>query len=250
MKVIAHAHTTFSNDGELSPQQLADLAESRGFHAVLMSDHFESLTADRFYRLVEECESIKNCLMVPGYERSWRGYHVLAFGVDQWFDDRDLGAWANDVKGAGGITVMAHPTRYRHRIPEDILSICDAIEVWNSKPGYDGSSAPNPRGYRLLGTDRYPMCGQDIHGLRHVTSVAVELKRTCSSGPQIIDCLKRGEYLMTNDFLHFGTVLPGHVRGILATFHACRSVAVGCAIKAWPTLGKLKRGISRTLQAK
>ena len=48
---MAHAHTLFSGDGELSPQQLADLARGQGFAAVLVADHFESLSPERFAEL-------------------------------------------------------------------------------------------------------------------------------------------------------------------------------------------------------
>src|SRR5688572_8390521 len=92
MKVMIHAHTTFSGDGELDPQQLADVARSRGFDAVLVSDHFESLKPETFQQLVEACRQVENCMMVPGYERSFRGYHILALGVDAWFDNRDIAA--------------------------------------------------------------------------------------------------------------------------------------------------------------
>ena len=87
MKVLAHAHTTYSADGELTVAELADLATLRGFQAVLVSDHFEHLTVESFAHLVADCKAITSCLMVPGYERSWRGYHVLALGVFEWFDD-------------------------------------------------------------------------------------------------------------------------------------------------------------------
>ena len=57
MKVMIHAHTTFSADGELHPQQLADLARSHGFGAVLVSDHFESLNPRAFEELVAACRA-------------------------------------------------------------------------------------------------------------------------------------------------------------------------------------------------
>jgi len=118
MKVMVHTHTTFSGDGELHPQALADLARSRGFDAVLVSDHFESLRPQTFDQLVRICHGITNCLMVPGYERSFRSYHVLALGVEEWINDSDIKSWAHRVRKAGGITAIAHPCRYNHDIPQ------------------------------------------------------------------------------------------------------------------------------------
>jgi CRP-like cAMP-binding protein len=43
MKAMLHVHTCFSTDGELTPRTIARLARERGFGAVLIADHFESL---------------------------------------------------------------------------------------------------------------------------------------------------------------------------------------------------------------
>jgi hypothetical protein len=228
---MAHAHTRFSRDGELSPQELADLARGRGFGAVLVSDHFESLTAGSFAELRHECARVTGCLLVPGYERSWDGYHVLAFGVDGWFDDADIVEWARRVHAGGGITVLAHPSRYRHCVPDSVLAVCDAVEVWNSKFGYDGAVAPNPAAYGLLGISRYPLCGQDVHGRRHVSSVAILLPRSCVTTQEIVDCVKRGDYAMGNGIWRFPKRLPRALRPLLVLFHRGRRIAVDSAIR-------------------
>lgn len=231
IKVMAHAHTLFSSDGELSPQELADLARGRGFAAVLVADHFESLTAQRFAELRQLCAGVTGCLVAPGYERSWSGYHVLALGVDRWVDDGDIGAWATQVRDAGGITVLAHPSRYRHRVPDGVLAACDAVEVWNSKFGYDGALAPNPVAYRLMGSRRFPMCGQDLHGRRHASSVALQLAQPCATAREIIDCVKHGAYVMGNGLWQFDKRLSAPLASVLALFHHGRRIAVDSAIR-------------------
>jgi len=228
---MAHAHTLFSGDGELSPQQLADLARGQGFAAVLVADHFESLSPERFAELRRACAAVTGCLVAPGYERSWDGYHVLALGVDAWFDDPDLDVWAGKVRGAGGITVLAHPSRYGHRVPAAVLASCDAVEVWNSKFAYDGALAPNPAGYRLLGSRRYPLCGQDVHGRRHVSSVALHLPTPCASWQEILECMKHGEYTLGNRLWRFDKRLRGPAALALAVFHRGRRSAVNSAIR-------------------
>lgn len=229
MKLLVHAHTIFS-DGELSPRELARLAFRRGFNAVLASDHFESLTRESFHELVEECREIKDCLLIPGCERSWEGYHVLALGVYQWLDTPTLQYWAARVRSDGGITVLAHPTRYRCQIPEQILAECDAVEVWNSKAPYDGMVGPNPLAYPLLGASRFPLCGQDLHGIRHATSVSVELKRPCSTPEEILRRLRRGEYRMTNGLFQFGSNLSPAACRLLRLFHGVRRFGVDRAV--------------------
>jgi len=241
MKVMVHTHTTFSGDGELHPQTLADLARSRGFDAVLVSDHFESLRPQTFDQLVRICHGITNCLMIPGYERSFRSYHVLALGVEQWFNDSDITLWADRVRGAGGMTAIAHPCRYNHDIPADILSSCDAVEVWNSKFGYDGEVGPNPKAYRLLEGRRYPLCSQDLHGVRHASPVGIQIDRHCSTGPEILDCLRRGQYRMTNGVLSFGPELTALASSLLGAFHISRTRAVKLAIAARRRLRRIEK---------
>lgn len=241
MKVMVHTHTTFSGDGELHPQTLADLARSRGFDAVLVSDHFESLRPRTFDQLVRICHGIDNCLMVPGYERSFRGYHVLALGIEDWFNDSDIKAWANRVRAAGGTTAIAHPCRYNHDIPADILDACDGVEVWNSKFGYDGELGPNPKAYRLLEGRRYPLCSQDLHGVRHASPVGIQIDKYCSTGLEILDCLRNGEYRMTNGVLSFGAELTILASSLLGAFHRSRTRAVKLAIATRRRLRRIEK---------
>jgi hypothetical protein len=241
MRIMVHTHTTFSGDGELHPQVLANLAKSRGFAAVLVSDHFESLRPHTFRQLVQVCHGITNCLMIPGYERSFRGYHVLALSVEEWIDDADVKSWASRVRTAGGITAIAHPCRYNHDIPADILSSCDAVEVWNSKFGYDGEFAPNPRAYRLLADGRYPLCSQDLHGVRHASPVGIQIDKACNTGSDILDCLRRGEYRMTNGVFSFGPELTRVAASLLGAFHISRTRAVKLAIATRRRLRRIEK---------
>jgi hypothetical protein len=241
VKVLAHAHTTYSGDGELTPRELAVVAARRGFRAVLLSDHFEDLTEASFSSLVDECHSITTCLMVPGYERSWRGYHVLALGVERWFDDANMESWAQKVRGAGGLTAMAHPGRYGHEIPGDILAICDAIEVWNSKRGYDGSVGPNPRAYGLLSGIRRPLCGQDLHGVRHASTVALDAQTSTLERGHILDAIRQGGYRMTNGLYAFDGKLSAPTRAFLALFHAGRTPAMHATMKLVKTARRARQ---------
>jgi hypothetical protein len=248
MKTMLHVHTCFSSDGELTPRTVGRLARERGFDAVLLADHYESLDAESFAALVEECRFVTECLLVPGYERSWNGYHVLALAVDRLFDDPDPRVWADRVRAAGGLVAMAHPGRYQHRIPDAVLDLCDAVEVWNSKPPYDGSVGPDPRGYALLGNTRLPLCGQDLHGVRHLSPVAVEITNGVVTREAIVESVRAGRYRMTNGRMSYAgrTLSPVAARSLLA-FHRARRVAVDLAIRA--RVGWLRAGARRSREA-
>jgi len=244
MKILLHAHTIYSDDGELTPLELAVLARRRGFQVVMLSDHFEHLHKNKYYDLVNDCRSIKKCVMVPGYERDWYGYHILALGLYNWVDDDCLENWAHKVHHSGAITVLAHPSRYRHNVPEAILAICDGIEVWNSKRSYDGLAGPNPQAYQLLGSGRYPVCGQDFHGLRHLSSVAVQTAEQVGSVDEVIKSFKQGKYYMTNNMLVFRDPLTALANVNLRVFHLMRRMAVDAlisALKVSPRLSNIMR---------
>ncbi len=231
MKVLAHTHTIFSNDGELTPQELAELAHRHGFDAVLVSDHFEDLTEKSFSELVNQCNSISECLMIPGYERSWNGYHILALGVYDWFSDSDLDIWADAVRNYGGMTVLAHPSKYRFCITDEVLAVCDGVETWNSKMSYDGSWGPDPCAVRLLRPNQLSLCGQDLHSIRHLSSVVIYVGEQCKTAKQILERLKHGEYYMTNGFLRYGRELSVFSYFLLSVFHFFRRYARDLAIK-------------------
>ncbi|HVR28439.1 MAG TPA: hypothetical protein VMS86_02800 [Thermoanaerobaculia bacterium] len=230
MKAMLHVHTCFSSDGELVPSTIGRLARERGFQAVLLADHFESLDGDSFAALAEECRWVKECLLVPGYERSFSGYHVLALGVERWIEDPEPQLWADRVREAGGLVAIAHPGRYTHCIPAPLLDACDAVEVWNSKPPYDGPTGPDPRAYRLLGAVRLPLCGQDLHGVRHLSPVGVELPDGCTGAREIVAAIRRGDYRMTNGRRSFGRELTPAARWTLTGFHGARRRLVDLAI--------------------
>ena len=245
MKVLSHAHTTYSLDGELSPRALGALAAARGFDAVLVSDHFEHMNDLAFAKLVEDCRAVTTCLMIPGYERDWDGYHVLALGVDAWFEHPAIEDWAAAVKGAGGFVVAAHPGRYEHEIPDRVLAVCDAVEVWNSKRGYDGPVGPHPRAYRLLGGRRLAVCGQDLHGVRHASSVGLELTGANPSRSIILQSLREGRFAIRNSVWAFDGELSLSARALLGIFHAGRTRALNSAISIVRIARRARRRVMR-----
>lgn len=207
MRTLVHAHTSYSRDGRYSPAALAGLARRHGFGAVLISDHFEHLDRESFESLVGDCSAATACLLVPGYERSWNGFHICAFGISEWVGHAELETWAEAIRSRGGLLCLAHPSRYGYAVPERILALCDAVEVWNSKRPYDGGLAPGPPAFELLGAERLALAGQDLHRRRDLTSVGIET-RGVASGAELLSEIRRRRYEISSRFLRFGQRPP------------------------------------------
>lgn len=230
MKILIHSHTVFSSDGELTPEQLASNAKKREFDAVFVSDHFEDLDRERFQQLVEQCASINECLMIPGYEKSWDGFHIMALGLNEWVDEDDPKVWAEKVRDKGALVVLAHPSKYNFSIPDDLLNICGFVEIWNSKCVHEGIAGPDPRAVRILGKNRLPLCGQDIHAIKHFSNVGLVLTQDSGKSDDIINAIKSSNYKMTNGFLTYSVNLSLFAYAFLFVFHFIRRYLIKIAL--------------------
>ena len=239
VRLLVHAHTTYSHDGELTPQQVSLEAARRGFGAVLLADHFESLDLDRFARLVEECRGAPGAMLVPGVERTWDGYHVCGLGVSDWVDAPDLESWADRIRAAGGLVSMAHPARYRHRVPARVLKVSDAVEIWNAKRPYDGMLGPHPRAFDLLGAARIGLAAQDVHRWSDFNSVGVVV-RDVGSTEDVVAAIRTSSLHLSSALL---TVRgrPGRATAIaLAGVHAARPVAWALPLRLYRLLRRVR----------
>jgi hypothetical protein len=232
VKVLVHAHTSYSWDGTLSPARVAEEARRRGFAAVLVADHFESLDPERFSRLVEDCRMATAATIVPGIERSWDGYHVCAFGLFEWVVADDLATWSDAVREAGGIVSVAHPVRYRHRIPRHVLDAADALEVWNAKRPYDGTVGPHPRAFDLLDGRLVPLAAQDAHRRRDFNSVGIVIADV--TGPDaILREIRAGRLHLASRLVSLRGAPGLPLSRALRAVHAARPVAWAIPVRAY-----------------
>ncbi|MGD9901865.1 MAG: PHP domain-containing protein [Vicinamibacterales bacterium] len=193
MRILAHAHTTWSHDGHLALDEWVAVARQRRIAAVLFSEHEESgWTAERYARYAAACRcaSTSDVALIPGIEFLQDGCHVLAFGLAEW-PRRPCSAaeLAAQVEAQGSFLCLAHPGKYRWRIPTGLVAAAAAVEVWNSKWIYDGTLlGPHHRSLRL-GRGKRLLAGQDVHRLGHLTSLFIE-----TAGSSILADLRAGRY--------------------------------------------------------
>ncbi len=171
--VAVHVHSDWSYDGSSSLRQIAELFLSRGFRAVLVSEHDRGFDAAKAERHREAClrASTDEILLVPGFEYSdpENVVHLTCWGKMPFLGmDRESTEIIQRVADLGGFSVFAHPTRkaawrkYSERWTEHL----GAIELWNRKT--DGW-APSGEGMALIEQYELPaMAALDYHTKRQL----------------------------------------------------------------------------------
>jgi hypothetical protein len=183
MEVLAacHIHSSWSYDGSWSLEELSAKFQSRGYRIVMMTEHDRGFTVARFAEFREACAkaSTDQLLMIPGIEYSdaENRVHVLVWG-DVPFLGEGLPTlqMLKAVKAAGGVAVLAHPTRkgawqcYQPQWAEFLLG----VEVWNRK--YDGWAPSETAPSLVSSANAVPFVGLDFHTHRQLFSLGMSLE--------------------------------------------------------------------------
>jgi hypothetical protein len=199
-----------SYDGQHGLPELAEGARNRGYDFVAMSEHSDTLDQGRLTELAGECErwSQGDLLLIPGVEYTCEGnLHLLAFGMRHYTNDKSAAGVARRVDESGGVPVVAHPSRYGYRLPENVVPWLAGIEVWNA--GYDGRFVPNPHSFRLLATLRRrrpslaAFCGQDVHRVSQLCAVGVRIECERLDEASILAALREGRFTVHGRLFRF-----------------------------------------------
>jgi hypothetical protein len=206
---VAHAHSKHSFDGRLTLPEVAAFFRERGLDFALMSEHVESLTAEKARVFIEECGELsdENFLLVPGIEID--AVHALFYGVTKvtpWASNEEL---AEQLASGGAMTVVSHPVKIRRGLPAVTRRHAEGVEVWNSR--HDGKTTANGamvaywRKLRAeLGRELAPMCGIDFHGRHDFTPLIFEVECERLKAPAILGALRESRF----DLSHAGKRVP------------------------------------------
>lgn len=204
-KGIIHVHSNLSYDGQHSLNEIAAFAKKRGYSFVGMSEHSDTLDAEKVAAYVKECECVSTpeCLIIPGIEFTCENnLHLLGFGMKDYTDSKDPVEVAQFIQRNGGVAVVAHPKRYEYQIPPELVPFLNGIEVWNA--GYDGRFVPNDRTLRLLEQLRRSngsLCafgGQDFHQMKDHSHVRVQISSERLHQEGILEKLRKGPFVVSN----------------------------------------------------
>lgn len=215
IKGIIHAHSSYSYDGELSLTELRELATSRGFQFICMTEHTDELTKEKAEAFVRECDALSDSTFrfIPGFEVPFGRAHVLMVGMREF-----LGTYAESLNALRAWTmrapfvILAHPVRNQFLVDNDLLSEIDALEVWNQQ--YEGKQVPRSRSLALFHAlhAKKPTLvatgGVDLHRREHMGTPHVTLNVTELTEAQIFEKLTVGAFRVHSPRASLYGVLP------------------------------------------
>lgn len=199
MRVAAHVHSNWSDDGSWSLPDIARAFSRRGYDAVMLSEHDRGFTEARWQQYRRACHAIsrRGLLLIPGieYQDGDNVVHIPVWGVDVPFlgENRPTLELLRDPAGLRAVRVFAHPLRRDAiaRFDATWTPLLTAVEVWNRR--YDGI-APARRVVRLAQKEGLtPFASLDFHTRRQFFPLAMSV--TVDGPPSIeavIDALLAG----------------------------------------------------------
>jgi len=181
IKAACHVHSDWSYDGKWSLEKLAAAFNRRGYSLVMMTEHDRGFTEARRVEHQEACAraSSKEILVLPGIEYSDARniVHVLVWGSVPFLGEAlPTSELLKRVKAAGGVAVLAHPSRknaWKCFDPEWENQLL-GIEIWNRKT--DGW-VPSPNAAPLVNPSFHvKFVGLDFHSQRQFFPLAMEME--------------------------------------------------------------------------
>jgi len=124
-----HVHA-FPGDGALPAWELMKEAARRGLHAIVISNHNQTLAARASEILPGRIFPVGLPLVIPAQEVTTPGFHLVAAGISRTVDWRlpalDLAA---DIHAQGGVVIAAHPVARYWRAGDAMVAAIDGTEM-------------------------------------------------------------------------------------------------------------------------
>lgn len=189
-----HAHTTNSEDGKSSPQQLCDWYSAHGYGFLAFTDH-DHITTEK------DVPSPNGLLLIAGEEVS--GNHLVALKVRELIDKRlPIQEKIDRVRNQGGVCIAAHPNWQHDHWPLQLLESSVgyfAIEIFNTHiTALEGSAYALNKWDQLLTQGRrvWGVASDDVHDIStgRVGRGRVVVQAPELSIPAIFKALAQGDF--------------------------------------------------------
>jgi len=188
MKLDIHVHSSFSNDGTVSPEDILKYAMKIKLDGIAITDHNEIKGA---LKLWKDNKSRNDFVVIPGMEISSEKGHILALGIKDSVP-RDLSPeeTIEKITELGGLPIAPHPFRFWSGLGKESVkkSGFKAIEVLNSR----SLKKENKKADRLaeeLGCGKTG--GSDCHSLTHLGNAYTIIENPVFDIDDIIDEIRK-----------------------------------------------------------
>ena len=192
----SHVHSNWSYDGSWSLKALAEKFSSRGSRVLLMTEHDRGFSAARLAEYRDACAeaSSDEILLVPGIEYSddANRVHILVWGPVAFLGEGlSTGQTLEGVRRAGGVAVLAHPSRREawKSFDRNWSNLLLGIEVWNRK--YDGWAPSHTAPPLIESAGAVPFVGLDFHTERQLfqLNMLLEIEQPLTER-SVLNCLR------------------------------------------------------------
>ena len=124
-----HVHA-FPGDGALPPWELAREASRRGLHAVVISNHNQTLAPKFMPGIFSGRDGAQLPLIISSQEVTTPRFHLVAAGVTRTIDWQLPGLdIVRDIHAQGGVVLAAHPVGRYWKGSDAMLAALDGAEV-------------------------------------------------------------------------------------------------------------------------
>ena len=228
VKAACHIHSDWSYDGKWPLSKLAAQFSRRGYRVLLMTEHDRGFTEDRLLEYRQACAqaSSDSILVVPGIEYSDASntVHVLVWGAVPFLGENlPTAELLAKVKAAGGVAVLAHPSRrnaWKNYDPSWSKDL-GGIELWNRKT--DGWAPSGNAALLLQNNLLHKFVGMDFHNQKQFFPLATELDLESTVNEEsVLDCLRQRRCRATAFNLPLDESWPGWKLGGLKTAESIR----------------------------
>ncbi|MDW5562772.1 MAG: PHP domain-containing protein [Methanomassiliicoccus sp.] len=183
MRADLHVHSTHSDDGRQSVEEIIVRCKELELGAVAISDH-------NVFEAHKEATVGAGIIIVPAMEVSSTGGHILALGITEVIPrGRPVGETIDLIHAAGGIAIAPHPYRAWSGLGERNVRghQFDAVEVANGRSKRKGNIAAK----RLAKAMGLPMVGgSDAHYNQAIGRAYTELPDDCRDHHDVLKAIR------------------------------------------------------------
>lgn len=207
MKADLHVHTSYSNDGITTPEQVVEYAVKYGLDIIGITDH-------NSFKAYFDVKDNGKVIIIPGEEVSSKEGHIVALGIDREIPrDMSIKDTIDAIHEAGGYAFAAHPYRWWSGLGEKNTLAYD-FDGTEARNGRSVSSA-NRKSEKLAARIGKPItAGSDAHTPRHIGEGLLVLPDGLKTWQEVMVAIMEGKGEAESSSRHFKGTLKYGIKSI------------------------------------